>query len=1221
VRLKRLVVQGFKSFKDRTTIHFEDGITGIVGPNGCGKSNVVDALFWVMGEQSAKHLRGTSMKDVIFSGSSKYKPASWAEVTLVLENHEGKHIHIGQKVASPSEIQLTRKLYRNGESEFRINSFPCRLKDIQEVFMDTGAGAKSYSIIAQGEINKLIQAKPLERRAMIEEVAGITKFKARRKESLKKIEQTQTNLKRLADIKTEIESNLSFLQKQAEKANRAKTLKEKIKNYELIVNSHKVYNSLKSLKDGESTINRSTIDLETWKTEKDKLELETQKDSLKKTELTEKIDISQAEYNKVSRELAAKEERLKLLKENSGAKEKEIASRENDIREVGPVIEERNEKLSQIKDTLSRIQNLEEEGIDFTKWEKDLEEMKIDLDSKIAGLESLDEKIKEKTEQISKIERELIKNTSLNEEYFYQLERTDKEIEELEKNAYGFSDEISRERETVNKAKKYLDELEDQKASLLTKIEKSKKSYFNLEEDKKNRETKLTQIRSNINSLTDLNDSYEGIQEGASHFLKSDFSKDLKLLGPLFKCEDKFTKAVESLLCEISETVWGNKYSFEDVFSWLRENDQKGLDILLKVKERGTSRENFESMGFSEVFALEDILNIEADYQEVLRPLFKGLYIVPELKSLDIEKIDEEANFKALVSLDGEVLIKNREEGTYLSLRPLRNHSQGIIERNNKISLFKEELKEIEDALSEFIPGFEKAQTELLDNEKFLESVRTQLVDAKTDHAGKNSSFEMRLKNIQSNTQRLEILKTRKNEISNKKVSVLELEEKLQKELDESIADRSELQTLYKNQENDQTALKTTYESSRDDFYKNKVELSSYEERTKDLISQIEDINNQITRLNVRLEKDNEKIVEEKEALEKNAREIINLSEKNKEIANTLNDKKDVLGLVKDDLEEVMKNISKNDNMIKSLEKKMAKADKDLAQIEVKLSQYIEDEENIVKNIFEKHHIDLRESVSTFLEMKNFDQLSDISEIFQMETEFGPEDIQKIPYEFKKRAPGEVKEFEGKLNRNKKEFYQLGDINWQAIKDYEKQKRRFDFLKEQEQELIASLEDLEKAIDHIDFKSKERFKVAFDEVREKFKRIFPIIFGGGNADLRLVGSFEDPECGVDIIAQPPGKKMQNVTLMSGGEKALTAVCLLFAIFLIKPSPFVLLDEVDAPLDEANVGRFNELLKELSNQSQFILITHNKKTMSLNDTLYGITMQEPGVSKCVSVQLQ
>ena len=241
MRLKRLIIQGFKSFKDRTTINFDDGITGIVGPNGCGKSNIVDALFWVMGEQSAKHLRGKSMRDLIFSGSSKYNPGAFAEATLVLENDTGKHIHIGNQVLKPTEIQLTRKLYRNGETEYRINGEPARLRDIQEVFMDTGAGAKSYSIIAQGEINRLVQAKPEERRVMIEEVAGITKFKARKRESLRKIEATESNLSRLNDLQIEIEKNLRSLQKQAEKAERARSLKEKIRRNELVVNSHKVF--------------------------------------------------------------------------------------------------------------------------------------------------------------------------------------------------------------------------------------------------------------------------------------------------------------------------------------------------------------------------------------------------------------------------------------------------------------------------------------------------------------------------------------------------------------------------------------------------------------------------------------------------------------------------------------------------------------------------------------------------------------------------------------------------------------------------------------------------------------------------------------------------------------------------------------------------------------------------------------------------------------------
>jgi chromosome segregation protein len=272
VKLKRLILQGFKSFKDRTVIHFDEGITGIVGPNGCGKSNVVDAPFWVMGEQSAKHLRGATMKDVIFAGSSKYTPAAFAEVSLVLENDEGKHIHIGHQVSSPTEIQLTRKLYRNGETEYRINDVPCRLRDIQEVFMDTGAGAKSYSIIAQGEIHRLVNQKPEERRVMIEEVAGITKFKVRKKESLKKIEQTEQNLARLNDLQQEIEKNLKALEKQAEKAERARDLKQKVEKYDLVVHSHKEFELLKNFKESKTIVDARSEEIDNISMKKSFLE-------------------------------------------------------------------------------------------------------------------------------------------------------------------------------------------------------------------------------------------------------------------------------------------------------------------------------------------------------------------------------------------------------------------------------------------------------------------------------------------------------------------------------------------------------------------------------------------------------------------------------------------------------------------------------------------------------------------------------------------------------------------------------------------------------------------------------------------------------------------------------------------------------------------------------------------------------------------------------------
>jgi len=307
---------------------------------------------------------------------------------------------------------------------------------------------------------------------------------------------------------------------------------------------------------------------------------------------------------------------------------------------------------------------------------------------------------------------------------------------------------------------------------------------------------------------------------------------------------------------------------------------------------------------------------------------------------------------------------------------------------------------------------------------------------------------------------------------------------------------------------------------------------------------------------------------------------------------------------------------------VKDINTKMNKNQKEITEYEVRLSQYIIEEEQNVRNIFEKYQIDLRHVLGNFLsyEESDYQDLKDINSMFWMETEEGLKEIDRKDFDFNRRYGQDLKECSEKLKNYKQEFGRLGDINWQAIEDYDRQKLRADFLKIQETELKSSLEDLQKAIAHIDEKSKARFQAAYDEVNVRFQKVFPIIFGGGSADLRIVGDINDAECGIDILAQPPGKKTQNINLMSGGEKAMTAVSLIFSIFLVKPSPFCLLDEVDAPLDDANVGRFNELLREMSSDSQFILITHNKKTMELNDTLYGVTMQEPGVSKAVSVQL-
>ncbi|MBC7427807.1 MAG: hypothetical protein H7336_04285, partial [Bacteriovorax sp.] len=413
-----------------------------------------------------------------------------------------------------------------------------------------------------------------------------------------------------------------------------------------------------------------------------------------------------------------------------------------------------------------------------------------------------------------------------------------------------------------------------------------------------------------------------------------------------------------------------------------------------------------------------------------------------------------------------------------------------------------------------------------------------------------------------------------------------------------------------------------SFEEERSSLLQRQVEARSFESTLKSLNSQIDDLNGQIERLNQRLESNNTFVATYNSEIDQIIIELANLEAANKESGMVLSDKEDVLNLLKDSLGQLLLSMKDREDEVKEINIKMNKNQREISEFEVKLSQYIIEEEQNNRNMFEKYQIDLRHVLGSFLSYEENDylELKDISSMFWTETEEGMKEIDRKDFEFARRYGQDLKEAIEKLKNYKNEFARLGDINWQAIEDYDRQKLRADFLKIQETELKSSLEDLQKAIAHIDEKSKARFQAAYDEVNVRFQKVFPIIFGGGSADLKIVGDINDAECGIDIVAQPPGKKMQNINLMSGGEKAMTAVSLIFSIFLVKPSPFCLLDEVDAPLDDANVGRFNELLREMSSDSQFILITHNKKTMELNDTLYGVTMQEPGVSKAVSVQL-
>jgi chromosome segregation protein len=1224
MRLNRLIIQGFKSFKDKTVINFDEGITGIVGPNGCGKSNIVDALFWVMGEQSAKHLRGTNMKDLIFAGSSKYTPASFAEVTLVLDNINGKHIHINGAVAKPSEIQLTRKLYRNGETEYRINSEPARLKDIHEVFMDTGAGAKSYSIIAQGEINKLVQAKPEERRVMIEEVAGITKFKLRKRESLKKIEHTQANLVRLEDLQAEIYKNLKNLERQAEKAEKARTLRERIRKYELIVESHREHDYIQDYTNAFAMLESRQTEHENLTLRKSQIDLLLEDEKIQKMDMMERIDVAQDDYNDNSRELAASEEKVKHLKKSLSDKERNIDRANKENQELAIDLEKRSEKLTALEAQLADLEGQNFDQMDFSSIEEKVEILKsqmFDLE------EELNDKRRELTaskDRFQSLDNEAFKNTSKLEEYSRLLQDLTTEIEGLEKSTSNFTDDLMKDRSKVKYSQAQVEELEAKLPTLKSEVEALSSKLKTSDAQFRDLSREVIQLESKRNSLIEINNSAEGKRSGAVKLVQKVDDGSLEVLGKLIETDPEYAVAVEELIGESLDSVLST--AGKDAFARLTTDFDATVDLLwpLEAKMSQESITRLETQGCQGMKALSDIVRINnQSYADKLSKILNGFFVVENLTPELASSINPEIQFKGLVSKDGKVLLKKLGNSVVYGLRlDTATEAQGIVQRNNLIQEMGVTLEAKQAELATLEATIQETETSLSEKRSLLEKTMQSFNEANTVYVSTKAALESKESNQSSNSSRLGILQSRKSEISSSRLKLIEAEEQVLEQKDEIEAAVKELASDVEDLETRFHELRMSYENERDEMMELKVKAQSYQQHLTSLKSQIEDVTAQMERYKSKQEANNELLESFEAEIESVHTEIETSESSNRDMAEVLSEKESYLNLLKDQIAQVMLTMQEKESELKEITSRMNKIEKENVELELKAQQIVVEEEVLAKDIFERYRIDLRSVIMKSLEVSSAqtEGLKDISTMYTMESEDGIKNIEIQEYEFERRFPGQVKEAKEKFKEYRTEFNRLGEINWQAIEDYDRQKLRHDFLRTQEEELKKSLTDLQTAITHIDEKSKERFKEAFTEVNERFSKVFPIIFGGGEARLEVTGDLDSIDAGVDIIAKPPGKKMQSITLMSGGEKAMTAVSLIFSIFLVKPSPFCLLDEVDAPLDDANVGRFNELLREMSSESQFILITHNKKTMELNDTLYGVTMQEPGVSKAVSVQL-
>lgn len=1052
--LKELEIFGFKSFPEKVSLKFEPGITVIVGPNGCGKSNVLDSLKWSLGEQSPKSLRGSKMEDIIFNGTEKHPALNYAEVTLTFAN-EDRYLPIEYK-----EVGITRRLYRSGESEYLINKNPVRLKDVEALFMGTGIGEATYSFIEQGKIELFLSYKPEDKRLIFDEASGIVKYKESRRETLKKLEETDENLLRLDDIISEVKRQIRYLERQVEKTRKFKECQEKL------------------------------------------VEVEKKIAVFKFKGLEEKINVILEELNALKEKESSKDNELKENK----TKWEELNLRLRDMRKE---LQEASSQVfsfsAQIETSLSYINVSKQRIIEVNERNSAIEQSKKNFAERITLQEG---RIEEEKNKLSRIEQEANSIVA-------QIEKIKTERESLVA--------------AIGKAKE--------------KIEEEKIKILELESKGVNSRNSLIELQTQVASLTNR---------------KKRLSLDKARIENL---SNERKNTLEKLSLELSD--------LDNKLSGLRGEKE---NLVLKEQQLSLTKENLQTRIVEKEKKLVE-LNSYYDFLKDLRTKYdtfsasKKLTIVFDEEPKDIKKL--------IISLKE---VKFQKEGSVY---------KAAIEAK-VISLEEEELKEKMDAIKKEIETLTK---ELQDTENQKKQIGEQSL-------AQNSQVEEEEKHYQK-------LFQEKDALSRDFARFKEEFELVEKELD---ANRQELE----NREIKQKELEAEVASCDEGLNISKGNLASLTETISNNSKRI----NEIDVDSAKHQTHQQSLSREKESA--NSRVLILCEEKENILKNLADMDKERLDntqkceVFSAEIQKLELSISADREKISGYSQKKEELEKEESGLLTKIE---EDRKSL-----EAAELSLEELRSQVYNKKLETQSLDYEKekikdyLRQVYTVTFNADWLKEP-----SSDDTLEKFNEDKENLKKKLESLGDVNMVAIEEFDELKKREEFLDNQKNDLVTSKEDLRKAIQKINKTSRELFLETFSKIEEEFKNNFRFLFGGGRAELILLDQDDVLESGVEIEVQPPGKKNQNVALLSGGEKALTTIALIFAIFKVRPSPICVLDEIDAPLDEANVDRFNHILKQFSENSQFIVITHNKKTMSRADILYGVTMQEKGVSKLVSVK--
>jgi len=1191
MRLKKLEITGFKSFHERSIIQFPDGISAIVGPNGCGKSNVVDSLRWVMGEQSAKQLRGKSMEDVIFSGTAGIPSLNMAEVSLTLSNENGNG---PEEFKDFTEIMITRRVYRSGERVYYLNKQPCRLKDIYDIFVGSGMGARSYAVIQQGNIGAITDAGPDERRAFIEEASGVTRYKSRKTEALRKVASTEQNLLRLNDITSEISRQMASLKRQARKA--------------------ELYNKFKA--------RIRTLDVELSFVYHDEF---TQKISDSETLLKELSDTDLEHSAELKRIDAAVEE----IKFNREKKSHEISEQKSQRYDGQRSIDRQENDMAHLR---SEIQRLTSEIAELEGAGKDLESKNVKLVSEINQVEAQNQEF---TGRISVVRNDLDKERSASQKLIDRQAEHDRILEKAkadhmdlvtqEARLKNISQNASRNQENLTRRLKRIDEeaalaqkaladlqgnkeqREEELRIIKREIARLNRRVEETQADLKEKNTELGQqvkkvqtlefeknrSRSKYATLKKMEDNFEWYKDGVRAVMQANRQPSeaapaleaeiIGLMADILDVPAQYETAVEAVLGESLQYV-------------LVKDMQSGVNAVEYLRDAAAGRSGFIPVtdlngvqGRLKADTAEDLLirhvTARTGYEKLTEQLLGRVLVAADLSTArDLRA--KTANKWAVVTLQGDLITAGG-----VLVGGSRDKLAGILAKKSEIKTLADDIETLEKELATGHTVQEKIAAVVRQTEAELQKLIEERGEQIQDEIEAEKALYKVSEDLKHARRHLEVVQLEQEQIlgeaddttaemNRTNAAIAEIGVRITTAQETVAATTGQIDALKLEMEGfnrNIIDLQMKLTSAEAGLENSKTTLRRLNEFQADGLARKEQLEAEITRKS-------RKMTESKYRIDENEASLKGLYEQVQKLDTALESNEQDFSAIDEQLRE-------SDRKASRLTSKREAANQKIRLVELDLSQQRLQRENLENRLIERYHKTLAEFRREFAEQAD-------------ETEDAPQQT--------------VKQMESELERSRKRIASITDVNLGAIREYDQLKDRQDFLNEQRDDLLKAIDDLHRVIRKINRITQEKFMATFNAVNEQIGEIFPRLFEGGTAKLILTEPSNPLETGVEFLIQPPGKKLTRMSLLSGGEKALSAIAFIFSIFMLKPASFCLMDEIDAPLDDANVFRFNELLQIIGAKSQIVIVTHNKRSMEFADTLFGITMEKKGISKIVSV---